>query len=133
MQAVDTNVLVRFLTEDDPKQAPMANAVFERGLVWIAKTVLLETAWVLQDSYITEPGAIVESFLKLLGMPAVVFEDPQAVTNALRFVQEGLDFADALHLSSMPPGAKFVSFDRKLVRRAQRSGLAAVEDAHVFS
>ena len=46
MTAVDTNVVVRLLAQDDPKQTAAARALFSAGSIWIAKTVLLETAWV---------------------------------------------------------------------------------------
>jgi predicted nucleic-acid-binding protein len=48
--AVDTNVIVRLLTQDDRKQAAAAAAIFATEDVWIAKTVLLETAWVLKSA-----------------------------------------------------------------------------------
>ena len=51
MIAVDTNVLVRLLTGDDLKQAAAARSLFAAGPIWIAKTVLLETAWVLRSLY----------------------------------------------------------------------------------
>ena len=51
MTAVDTNVVIRLLTADDPKQAAAATSLFAAGPIWIAKTVLLETGWVLQSGY----------------------------------------------------------------------------------
>jgi predicted nucleic-acid-binding protein len=48
MLAVDTNVLVRLLTGDEPKQAAAARALFAAEPIWIAKTVFLETGWVLR-------------------------------------------------------------------------------------
>ncbi len=48
MIAVDTNVLVRLLTGDDPVQESAARSLFASGPIWIAKTVLLETSWVLR-------------------------------------------------------------------------------------
>ena len=50
MIAVDTNVLVRLLTGDDSKQEA-ARSLFAREPIWIAKTVLLETGWVLRGLY----------------------------------------------------------------------------------
>ena len=47
MVAVDTNVLVRFLVDDDPDQSRAARALFASEAVWIPKTVILETNWVL--------------------------------------------------------------------------------------
>jgi predicted nucleic-acid-binding protein len=54
--AVDTNVLVRLLTWDDPQQGTAAKSLFAAGPIWIAKTVLLETGWVLRSLYGFEDG-----------------------------------------------------------------------------
>ena len=57
MRAVDTNILVRFLTADDPKQARTARRVMEAGDVFIGVTVILETEWVLRAGYLTEDNS----------------------------------------------------------------------------
>jgi predicted nucleic-acid-binding protein len=126
--AVDTNVLVRFLTRDAPKQTAAAKALFEAGPIWIAKTVLLETRWVLSSLYGFEDQAIAEALIKLLGLENVHAEDESAVAAALTLAARGIDLADALHLSSRPTGAVFVSFDRSFVRRAQRAGANDVRE-----
>jgi len=126
MTAVDTNVVVRLLTADDPKQAAAAKSLFQRQPVWIAKTVLLETGWVLRSLYGYEESAIREAFIKLLGLKNVHVEDEPAVAAALALTTQGIDPADALHLCSRPPGAVFVSFDRSFVRRAKRASVARV-------
>ena len=128
MLAVDTNVLVRFLTGDHKEQAATATALFTAESVWIAKTVLLETAWVLEDAYGFQQPAIYEAFTKTIGLENVQIEDEPAVFAALALTEQGVSFADALHLSSWPSGCGFVSFDRMLVRRAHRAGIAEVSD-----
>ncbi len=122
MIAVDTNVLVRLLTADDPKQTAAVRALFAAETIWIAKTVLLETAWVLRSLYGFEETAISDAFTRLLGLKNVLAEHEPSVASALMLSSYGIDFADALHLSSRPPGAAFVSFDRAFVRRAQHAG-----------
>lgn len=122
MIAADTNILVRLLTLDDARQAAAAKALFAVGPVWIAKTVLLETGWVLRSLYGYEESEIADAFGKLLGLESVKVEDQAAVAAALALSARGLEFADALHLSSRPAGSKFVSFDRAFVRRARRAG-----------
>ena len=128
MNAVDTNVLVRLLTADDAGQSAAAQVVF-RGRVWIAKTVLLEAAWVLGKVYEFEDGAISQAFRKVLSLSTVTTEDEDGVLASLVLVDKGMEFADALHLCSRPKGATFVSFDRKLVQRARRAGIANTEIA----
>ena len=126
MTAVDTNVLVRLLTGDDLKQAAAARSLFAAGPIWIAKTVLLETGWVLRSLYGFEDSAVRNAFTKLLGLKNVHTEDESSVAAALALTVHGIELADAMHLSSRPPGAVFVSFDQSFVRRARRVGAADV-------
>ena len=126
MTAVDTNVVVRLLTGDDPKQAAAAKSLFASEPIWIAKTVLLETGWVLRSLYGFDESAIRDAFIKLLGLKNVQTEDEASVAAALALTVHGIELADALHLSSKPSGAVFVSFDQPFVRRAMRAGIAGV-------
>ena len=126
MTAVDTNVVVRLLTADDPKQAAAARSLFAAGPIWIAKTVLLETGWVLRSLYGFEDSAIRDALTRLMGLKNVHTEDESSVANALMLTAHGIELADAMHLNSRPPGAAFVSFDQSFVRRAKRAGVAGV-------
>ena len=51
MLAIDTNIIVRLLTNDDPDQAAKAKSLIEGAEVFVATTVLLETEWVLRGAY----------------------------------------------------------------------------------
>lgn len=126
MTAVDTSIVVRLLTQDDAKQAAIVNSIFASEEVWIAKTVLLETTWVLQKVYGFPDKAIRHALLLLIGLPNVRIEDEEAVLNAVSLLEAGLDFADALHLASKPNSAHFISFDKASVRRAQRAGVKEI-------
>jgi predicted nucleic-acid-binding protein len=121
-------VLVRLLTGHDPKRATAAKALFAAGPIWIAKTVLLETAWVLRSLYGFQDAAIVDALTKLLGLQNVHAENESSVAAALSMAAHGIGFADALHLSARPPAATFVSFDRAFVRRAKRAGASDFAD-----
>jgi predicted nucleic-acid-binding protein len=118
--AVDTNVLVRLLTNDHAAQAARAVAVFRAGPVLVPKTVLLECEWVLRYSYLLSVGAIARSFVALLGLPNVIVEDVPAVHLAIGMLERGVDFADALHLASSSAAKEFVTFDAQLVKRARK-------------
>jgi hypothetical protein len=61
-----------------------------------------------------------------LGAPRPVAKDDSAVAAALDLTTQGIEFADAMHLSSTPPGTAFVSFDKSFVRRASRAGAAGI-------
>jgi len=93
---VDTNVLVRPLTGDDRELAAAARGLFATQQVWIARTVLLETGWVLGSLYGFEESAIREAFTKLLGLRNVQVEDEPAMAAALVLTTHGIELADAL-------------------------------------
>ena len=121
MVAVDTNVLVRLVVADHAAQTARAVAVFRSGPVFIAKSVLLEAEWVLRYSYKLGDEAILRSMRAVLGLENVSIEDPSAIAAALRLLEQGLDFADALHIASSAQAERFVTFDAKLVKRARRA------------
>ena len=123
MIAVDTNVVIRLLTEDDPKQAAVARALFASESIWISKTVLLEANWVLRNLYGFDENAIRNAFSKLLGLKNTHTEDRSGMLAAIAMTNHGIDLADAIHLVSRPSEARFASFDRNLVRRATRAGV----------
>lgn len=118
MIAVDTNVLVRLVTGDDPEQTRRAAALFASERILVAKTVLLECEWVLRYSYGFDSAAIRDAFEKLLGLAQVQMEDALVVDDALALYARGMDFADALHVASSRTAEAFVTFDVRLCKRA---------------
>ena len=129
MIAVDTNVVVRLLTQDHPAQAARAVEIFRSGRVFIPKSVLLETERVLRYSYELGSDAILRALRGVLGLPNVSVEDPTAAVTAMTLFEQGLDFADALHLASSSPADRFVTFDARLAKRAKGLTPTAVENA----
>ena len=127
MIAVDTNVIVRLLLGDESTQTAAARKVFDAGPVWISKTVLLEAGWVLRSVYGLSEVEVVTSFRLLLGLKNVEVEEPAVIGAALGLTEQGMDLADALHLSARPVGAVFVTFDRAMGRVAGKAGLEGVE------
>lgn len=120
MIAVDTNVLVRLLTGDDPAQTKRAADLFARENIFIAKTVLLETEWVLRYSYELPPAVVLAAFRNILGLPQVAVEDGAALVEVLARYEGGMDFSDALHLASVREADEFATFDTRLKKRAGR-------------
>lgn len=120
MLAVDTNILVRLLTNDDPEQTRRAAAIFQQHEIFIPKTVLLETEWVLRFSYELPRARILAALQHLLGLKQVQMEDTETVIQALAHFEHGMDFADALHLTSSRQCDRFATFDISLNRRAGR-------------
>lgn len=120
MVAADTNVVVRFLTRDDPAQAARAAALLSSRLVWIPKTVLLETAWVLQSLYGITAAEVNQALKGFAGLRNVRLENPMQVAKAFEWTALGIDFADALHLASSSGTNRFLTFDRKFARRVKK-------------
>ena len=118
MHAVDTNVLMRLLTGDDAAQARRATALFKNESIFIPKTALLETEWVLRRLYRLERSTVGSAFRKVSGLSNVELEQPLVVAQALQWCDGGMDFADALHLASSHAASKFSTFDEKLKKAA---------------
>ena len=120
MIAVDTNLLIRLLTKDDPAQAKRAARIMESHEIFIPKTVMLETEWVLRHAYEIRKENIINGFQKILGLPNVHVEDQQTVFQAISWYGSGLDFADALHLASSMKTDGFMTFDKALIKKARK-------------
>jgi len=112
--ALDKNVVVRFLTRDDPAQALRARALIETGATFVPRTVVLETERVLRTIHRFERAAIAAGLMRLLSLPGVEIEDHPTVARALDWCGQGLDFADALHLASSGRAEAFATFDQAL-------------------
>lgn len=117
MFAVDTNILVRLVTGDDPKQVQLAQDFIASG-AWISHLVLAETTWVLASGYSRKPAAIASAVDMLLNHRELVVQEPDIVAAALEHFRRkpGLGFSDCLVLEiarkagHLPLG----TFDRKL-------------------
>jgi predicted nucleic-acid-binding protein len=126
MLAIDTNVVVRFLTADHPQQSAKAKELFERETLYVALTVLLETEWVLRSAYGFEPTRLIVALRAFAGLRNVVVQDAPSLAKALDWAERGMDFADALHLAQAGDCDGFVSFDGRLVRAARRASAGKV-------
>jgi predicted nucleic-acid-binding protein len=113
MLAVDTNVIVRYLTHDDAEQFAKASALIRSEDVYVCTTVLLETEWVLRRGYRFGRERIGAAIAAFAGLPRVTLEDPAAAAKALDWMRLGMDFADALHLGKALGCEAFVSFDQR--------------------
>lgn len=118
--AVDTNLLVRYITRDDPVQEKQAREVMLQHRVFVPKSVVLELEWVLRFTYRFSIDDIAIALDTLLDAEQIDVEDADAVRLAVAAFREGLDFADAMHLVSCPQFGIFLTFDKALFRRASR-------------
>lgn len=129
MIAIDTNVLARLLTQDEPGQTRRAIALQEANSLYVSKTVLLETEWVLRSFFKRDPETIHRLLTHFCGIETVIVEDEPIVQQALMAFADGMDFADAMHLFSTGPAHTFATFDRELRKRARkrRPGVHVIE------
>jgi predicted nucleic-acid-binding protein len=99
MRAVETNILVRLLTRDDPGQTRSAEAFVAQG-GWVSHVVLVETAWVLDSVYELTPAQIAVAVDMLLNHRELVLQDAEVVAAALVHFRKKpkLGFSDCMVL-----------------------------------
>jgi predicted nucleic-acid-binding protein len=120
MIGIDTNLLVRFLTNDDKIQAKYVAGLIEKNSIFIAKSILLETEWVLRYTYDASPASILQAFKNLLSLKRITIENPLCLLQTLEWYEQGFDFADALHLASNPKTASFATLDKAFIKVAKK-------------
>lgn len=116
---LDTNVLIRFLTHDDPQQATQADALFRdaeegRCVLVLDSIVLVEAVWVLATVYNRPRKEISESLARLVVMPGIRCKEARVTLDALsRYQQSDLDIVDCfLAAQSAAEGDAVATFDR---------------------
>ncbi len=127
MKAVDTNIIVRYVTQDDPVQSPVAEHFLLTQDCFIADTVLLETAWVLRSSYRMPRSDLAATLKDVLRLPSVSVMDRDLVEWAIDRFAAGADFADMMHILGGRDTDGFISFEAKLADLAGSSSPIPVE------
>src|SRR5205823_3096068 len=97
MLAIDSNLIVRYLTGDHPEQSATAKALIDSKDVFVCTTVLLETECVLRGVHGYAPAQLAKALAAFAGLPGVSLGDPALANKALNWARRGIDFADALH------------------------------------
>lgn len=122
MIALDTNILARYLLKDDAEQFERARALIEGAeRITAPVTVLLELAWVLEVSDCSRQD-IAHAFRLLVGLPNFTLRTLDNLLYALRWHEEGMDFADAMHLAMSAQDEAMATFDRDFAKLAKRAG-----------
>jgi predicted nucleic-acid-binding protein len=123
MTGLDTNVLVRYIMQDDPRQSQLATKAMEsltaQAPGFVALVSVVELGWVLSSSYGLERAQVVQAFEGLLRTKEIVVEHGETVWKALRvFQRSSADFADCLiERSAAAAGcAATLTFDRRAVK-----------------
>jgi predicted nucleic-acid-binding protein len=122
---VDTNIFLRYLTNDDPAKARRAEALFKRavsGKVQLETSLLVvaEMVWTLESYYKLQAEEIADKIGKILNTPNLKCEDSFLILQALDlYVTKNVDFIDAFHAVWLKDvgRTRIVTFDRKHFRR----------------
>lgn len=123
MIGLDTNVLVRYLTQDDPDQAERASILIENNCTKeapgrITLVVLCELVWVLRGAYGYPKNLIVEVLELILATKELIVEKENTARSALKTYRKGgADFADyvIIFANRVAGCKKTFSFDRKMI------------------
>lgn len=124
MIGLDTNVLIRYLTQDDPVQSAKATDIFERRLTlkspgFVSIVAMVETVWVLDRAYGLTTQEIATAVERLLQIEVLTIEDEQEVFTAMVALKQGRgSFADAMvaELGARAGCTRTLTFDHKALR-----------------
>ena len=119
MPGLDTNILVRWIVDDDPRQVLLVQRLFEEAHeqespLFVASSVMLELEWVLRSRYEFDKATVLGAFNALLETQELEFQDEPALERALSFYrQSSADFADCMHAGQCGSAgrAPMVTFD----------------------
>jgi len=124
MIGLDTNILVRFLAQDDPIQSPRATEIIERRLTeenpgFVSIVAMVETVWVLDRAYRLAANEIAAAVERMLQTDVLVVENEQEVFSAMIALKQGRgSFADAViaALGTRAGCSRTLTFDHKALR-----------------
>jgi predicted nucleic-acid-binding protein len=124
MRALDTNVLVRYLAQDDARQSALATQLMEQQLTgadrgYVSLVVLLETVWVMESRYGADAATVGDILDDLLQAPTLEVQDAAAVRDAVQRYRLGdVDLHDCLIVAlAAARKARVLTFDAKAAKR----------------
>lgn len=128
MIGLDTNVLVRYIAQDDPTQSPRAERFIERECTanhpgFVSLVTLIEMVWVSETCYGTTRDEVAALLRRLLGTRQLLVQEAEIVWKALRnFEATKADFADCLveRLANAAGCAETVTFDKAAAKAGMR-------------
>jgi predicted nucleic-acid-binding protein len=101
--------------------------LIDGNAIWLLPAVLLETEWVLRSLYAYSRERIHASLTAFIGLRSVSAEHPERIAAALDWFEQGMDFADAIHLANSDDCEAFATFDRKLAAAARKAKAGKVK------
>lgn len=121
MTGLDTNVLVRYLTQDHEEQLRLVLAMLlKKGATFfVSDLVLVETRWTLRSLYDWTDEEVADAYQRLLTTHNLDFEDESRLRSAIRAMRNGADFPDELIVDCcrMAGCRRIASFDKGMAKR----------------
>lgn len=127
LAAIDTNILVRLIVQDDEHQLAVVERLLEEGELQANLSVVLETEWVLRSRFQYDRERIYLAFTSLLNLQGLEFEFADLLGWALERYRTGADFGDMVHLAAAREADRFLTFDRALASSAGENSPVIVE------
>lgn len=124
MAVLDTNVLVRYLVQDDAAQAAAAKKLIRKCVssgqsLFVPTSVVVELEWVLRSSFEFSKDEMLQTFADLLSSVELTFQDAGAVEVALlRYAKGAADFSDCMHIALAAQAGEqpLWTFDKKAAK-----------------
>ena len=130
---IDTNIFLRFLLADSPRQYNLARQIFlkaEKGKIslWTSTAVILELIWTLQSFYKLDRISIQEKISSLMVLEGLKVENSDLLLSALDlFTKKNVDFIDAYNFClARKMGKKIISFDKDFDKLGERENLSEI-------
>ncbi|WP_380785392.1 type II toxin-antitoxin system VapC family toxin [Sphingomonas sp. R86521] len=118
MIAVDTNIVLRLILNDDAGQIEAIRALMKRNRLFVSLTVLLETGWVLESRYRMPRHDVAAALDGVVALEGVAIGRPALAAWAVDRYRAGGDWADMIHLAAAAKTDGFATLDRRVMRHA---------------
>lgn len=128
MIAIDTNVVLRVILDDDEAQIAVIRRLMLRETLFVSLGVLLETGWVLESRYELSRTDVADALELVIELESIVVPRQDSARWAIARYRAGADLADVMHLASALKIARFATFDRRLRRDAGSDSPVAIEN-----
>lgn len=127
MIAIDTNIILRFLTRQPKAQFEAARSLFHKGGLFVSTPVVMEVYFTLTGSVLEfSDDQALEALTAVLQLPGVSVQNADEVFAAIAFARQGMPFKDACVLAFSTDATRLVSFDKAFIKHAARLKLKPV-------
>ncbi len=125
--AIDTNVILRFLTRQPKAQFEAARALFQKGDLFVSTPVVMEVYFTLTGSVLSfSDDQALAALDAVLQLPGVTVHNADEVFTAIGYARQGMPFKDACVLAFSTPATSLLTFDKAFVKHAARLKLKPV-------